>query len=100
MHVQTSKGDNYICTSLETRDNSLRVPYSELVLCCTYSTRYYVIKHNVSANFSQILGKGGTFVCRCYELLTRFSAGVLFVAYKLFREVHIHLALYMMYLKS
>ncbi|XP_064390320.1 cap-specific mRNA (nucleoside-2'-O-)-methyltransferase 2-like [Halichondria panicea] len=35
----------------------------------------------------KILGKGGVFVCRCYGLLTRFSAGILFLMYKLFREV-------------
>ena len=58
--------------------------YLEVVLCCT------VFVYNASTDLSQILGKGGTFVCRCYELLTRFSAGVLFVAYKLFREVHVH----------
>lgn len=35
----------------------------------------------------QILGEGGTYICRVYELLTRFSAGIIYLMYKLFDEV-------------
>ena len=35
----------------------------------------------------QILCQGGTFVCRVYELLTRFSAGVVYLMYKLFEDL-------------
>lgn len=39
--------------------------------------------------FAQILRPGGMFICQTYELLTRFSAGLLYIMYKLFEEASV-----------
>ena len=35
----------------------------------------------------QVLAKGGTFVCRVADIHTRFSAGLLFLLYRSFKQV-------------
>ena len=37
----------------------------------------------------QILQNGGMFICRIYEIFGRFTAGLLYVMYKLFEEVKV-----------
>ena len=49
----------------------------------------YIVRCFLSTPCAQILAKGGVFVCRVYELLTRFSAGLLYLLYHLFDEVAI-----------
>ena len=39
----------------------------------------------------QVLAKGGTFVCRVADIHTRFSAGLLFLLYRSFKQVRKYL---------
>ena len=45
----------------------------------------YVLLYHIP--ILQVLKLGGVFVCQVYELLTRFSAGLVYVLYRLFEEV-------------
>ena len=47
---------------------------------------WLTVSHSCSS-IPQILKHGGVFVCRVYELLTRFSTGLVYTMYRLFTEV-------------
>jgi cap1 methyltransferase len=47
------------------------------------------LRCNHSVSLLQVLQIGGTFICRVYELLSRFSAGLLYILYRIFEEVAI-----------